>query len=285
MTDTLERIGHSLIQHGPNSSRVYLMKLDPADLPLLHDELERRVREHGYGKIFAKIPADAIDAFLERGYREEARIPGYFRGCSDAVFMCRYSDRTRETDYHADTTATILEVARATSPASPPPFGSRSARVLTSDDIPALAELYRDIFASYPFPITETAYLAKTMAEHVVYFGVFDGDRLVAASSGEMDSCALAVEMTDFATLPPYRGQGLAHGLLATMDAAMREHGILTAYTIARAVSHGMNITFARGGYRFGGTLVNNTGISGAIESMNVWYRCLGTHENGGSAR
>ena len=55
----------------------------------------------------------------------------------------------------------------------------------------------------------------------------------------------------------------------------MQRRGILTAYTIARSLSYGMNITFARQGYRFGGTLTNNTEISGAIESMNVWYRSL----------
>ncbi len=275
MPDTLEKIGRSLVQHGPNSSRVYLMKLDSADLPALHDELEKRVRQHGYGKIFAKIPADAASAFRERGYREEARIPGYFRGHTDAVFMCRYSDPERATDRNAAQTAAILDAARAASPGSAPPFGSRTARILTATDIPALAALYRETFASYPFPITEPSYLAQTMAAHVVYFGVFDGDRLVAASSAEMDTDALAVEMTDFATLPDYRGQGLARGLLATMDTAMQQQGVRTGYTIARAVSHGMNITFARNGYHFGGTLINNTGISGAIESMNVWFRTL----------
>jgi len=34
-----------------------------------------------------------------------------------------------------------------------------------------------------------------------------------------------------------------------------------------------MNITFAKAGYRYAGTLVNNTDISGTIESMNVWWR------------
>jgi hypothetical protein len=36
-----------------------------------------------------------------------------------------------------------------------------------------------------------------------------------------------------------------------------------------------MNVTFARCGYRFAGTLINNTQISGRIESMNVWYKGL----------
>ena len=56
------------------------------------------------------------------------------------------------------------------------------------------------------------------------------------------------------------------------METTMNDHGIHTQYTIARALSAGMNITFAKAGYRYAGTLVNNTDISGTIESMNVWY-------------
>ena len=36
-----------------------------------------------------------------------------------------------------------------------------------------------------------------------------------------------------------------------------------------------MNITFAKHGYSFAGTLTNNTQISGQLESMNVWYKAL----------
>jgi hypothetical protein len=36
-----------------------------------------------------------------------------------------------------------------------------------------------------------------------------------------------------------------------------------------------MNITFAKNGYEYAGTLKNNTNISGNIESMNVWYKHL----------
>jgi hypothetical protein len=46
-----------------------------------------------------------------------------------------------------------------------------------------------------------------------------------------------------------------------------------TGYTSARSLSFGMNITFCRRGYSYAGTLVNNTCISGDIESMNVYYK------------
>lgn len=276
MTDIIATIGNSVVQHGPNSSRVYLMKLDPSDLPGLHDNITKLVDFHGYGKVFAKVPASAAPDFLQRGYREEARIPGYYGGHEDAVLLGLYHDAGRQDDYTAEQTAKVLESALSRRPAPPPPpIGRRHARQLTPQDIPALARLYRETFDSYPFPITEPDYLARTMDSHVDYFGVLADDRLISASSAEMDRDALAVEMTDFATASAFRGQGLARGLLAEMDAAMRRLGMLTAYTIARSVSFGMNITFARGGYRFGGTLINNTGISGAIESMNVWHRSL----------
>lgn len=40
-------------------------------------------------------------------------------------------------------------------------------------------------------------------------------------------------------------------------------------------MSAGMNITFSKTGYRYGGRLKNNTNISGNIESMNAWYKHL----------
>jgi len=99
---------------------------------------------------------------------------------------------------------------------------------------------------------------------------------LVAAASAEMDEDSGNVEMTDFATLPSHRGRSMAQHLLAEMESALSGSSIQTAYTIARALSAGMNITFSKAGYRFGGTLINNTQISGRIEPMNVWYKALG---------
>jgi putative beta-lysine N-acetyltransferase len=81
--------------------------------------------------------------------------------------------------------------------------------------------------------------------------------------------------MTDFATLPDGRGRGIALSLLALMEQDPKVRTMRTAYTIARSLSPGMNITFAKAGYAYGGTLTNNTDISGSIESMNIWYKPL----------
>jgi hypothetical protein len=62
---------------------------------------------------------------------------------------------------------------------------------------------------------------------------------------------------------------------LHRMEQDMKQRGYLTSYTIARSRSVGMNITFAKLEYIYAGTLINNTNISGQIESMNVWYKHL----------
>jgi len=59
------------------------------------------------------------------------------------------------------------------------------------------------------------------------------------------------------------------------MEKYMTRSGFCLLYTIARAASFGMNTTFARANYQYGGTLINNTQISGSIESMNIWYKEL----------
>jgi putative beta-lysine N-acetyltransferase len=115
------------------------------------------------------------------------------------------------------------------------------------------------------------------MEDNVVYFGVFRNGKAVALSSAEIDFEHSAVEMTDFATLPEFRGKGLSSHLLMRMAEEMKAMGIRTAFTIARAGSYGMNIVFAKCGYEYCGRLVNNTNISGNIESMNIWYLDLGS--------
>lgn len=276
--DTIETFHGARIQHGPYNRRIYLMKLGqatPADLlPALRELAESR----GYTKIFAKIPRSAAAHFTDRDYRIEAEIPGFFRGTEDALLLGSYLDPERARRSDQETVDSILDLARRKaaddSPVTPLPEDSIIAPCRPGD-VQAMARIYAEVFPSYPFPIDSPDYLLETMRTHVDYFGVRVHGTWVALSSAEMDLQARNVEMTDFATLPVARGHGYATHLLRTMEPAMRARGIRTAYTIARAVSPGMNITFARCGYTYGGTLVNNTNIGGQIESMNIWHRPL----------
>jgi putative beta-lysine N-acetyltransferase len=277
MFDRIERVNHSLIQHGPNNDRIYLIKLDQRDLPGITDRLDDLSIAKRYTKIFAKVPEACLNAFLEKDYRKEATIPGMKNGAEDIHFVSKFFGSRRSFISPSDRRQLnkkmhkVLEKKNSAAKFSLPE--GIQIRQLQQSDAEDLASLYQRVFKTYPFPIFEPAYLSKTMEEHIRYFGAFESDRLVAASSAEMDLEMSNAEMTDFATVPEFLGKNLSYFLLEAMEAQMRELEMKTLYTIARAESVGMNTTFARMDYKFAGTLLNNTMISGKIESMHVWYK------------
>lgn len=275
--DVIEKLAACTVQHGPNSDRVYLMKLHPGcQAEIAAWEVNQLAQQHGYSKIFAKVPADAWNVFERHGYRCEAEIPAFYGGTQTGLFLARYLSDARAKPTEPERIEAVLAAAKqkAHQPA-PSPNDDFTIRRCEPADADAMAELYREVFPSYPFPIDDPAYLRDTMASHIHYYAAVHHDRLIALASAETDPRHANVEMTDFATDPAHRGSGLALRLLARMERAMAAKDFHTAYTIARACSYGINITFARAGYQFAGTLINNTGIAGRIESMNVWHKPL----------
>ncbi|HIJ80065.1 MAG TPA: putative beta-lysine N-acetyltransferase [Deltaproteobacteria bacterium] len=274
--DLIDTLGHSTIQHGNGSDRVYLMELNDNDMPGLLPEINELAERENYGKIFAKVPAGWAETFLDDGFLTEALVPGFFRAEEDGHFMGKYLDPSRAEDPRQEEMDRILALANEASVRrSNAGADDYTVRRCTLDDCEVMAERYDDIFASYPFPVNDPAFLAETMDDNVAYFGAWQGEELAALASAEQYRRGGHVEMTDFLTVPEHRRQGLAGHLLAAMDRELRRRGLAVAYTIARALSAGMNITFARAGYRHAGTLINNTQICGNIESMQVWYKNL----------
>jgi len=277
MTDQITNFGNSRIQHGKHSNRVYLMSLATEDLPDIIDYLDRLAIDRGYSKIFAKIPAKAKKSFVRNGYDPEAAIPAFFRGEEKALFMGKYLAAERMREKNPQIVEQALELALKKPPLTNEPVleSHLLCRQMGPEDAAEMAALYRQVFATYPFPIHDVSYLRQTMRANVIYFGIWEAENLIALASAEIDRGGKNAEMTDFATRPDCRGRGLANYLLGQAEAAAEARGIKMVYTIARAYSPGMNITFARNGYTFSGTLTHNTQISGKLESMNVWYKAL----------
>lgn len=273
--DVIERFKSSLIQHGKCSSRIYVMEFPTENIETYPQSLIQFARSKKYTKIICKTPSIFESLFLAYNFKKEALIPGFFNGKEDVVFMCYYCDKKRETETYIEKYEEIMKVAQKKA-RTPSFFKLPSGYKFVScsvDMIPSLVKLYKRVFPSYPFPIHEPDYIEKTMKENITYYGVLFKDELVAAASTERSLQYNNCEMTDFATLPEYRGIGLGGYLLHLMDTNIKQEGICVVYTIARAISYGMNITFAKNQYMFGGRLKNNTDISGSIESMNIWYK------------
>ena len=275
--DIIERFEGSVIQHGSYNDRIYLIKLTPEASSTTPRNLIDLARKSNYSKIFAKVPECHSDIFFTAGFEEEARIPGLYAGKMTAVLMGFYLNTERAKEPGLGKMDEILKISieKQAIKSKCHLNDDFTLRICTEADLSSMTDIYKTIFQSYPFPIHDPAYILETMKSHVDYFGIEENGRLVSVSSAEMDKQSSNVEMTDFATLPEWRGNGFAQCLLLQMEKAIKNKGIKTAYTIARAMSVGMNVTFSKAGYRFGGRLKNNTNISGNIESMNVWYKHL----------
>lgn len=286
--DAVVTLGRSLVQHGPHSDRVYLMRLAPEDCPGIVAGLDRLAAKQGYSKIFAKVPESLVAAFHQAGYVSEALAPGFYpgpagQGRENGHFLGRFTAPWRAEENDAERVLAVLRAAtvkgraehgRGARHAEHAPKAMAFER-LGPEDAPAMAALYASVFATYPFPIHDAAYIRATMDSHVIYYGLRVKTKLVALGSCEIDALLGLVEMTDFATAPGARGAGIAQQLLAHMEREMFEMGLHMAYTIARARSFGMNVSFARRSFSYAGTLIRNTNISGSLESMNVWFKAL----------
>ncbi len=253
MSDVIQLINGCVVHHGKHNDRTYLMKLGTGSVGKTIDLLEDMVKRNGYSKAVAKIPQPAAEEFRRHGYVFEAKVPGLYKGAVDGYFAAKYLSTDRRERSHAKKITDVLAAAHEKAvvdsiPALPPEFTCAEA---DESDAPEISAVYREVFASYPFPIHEPDYILKTMRENVVYFCVRSHGRIVSVASSEMDVDSQNVEMTDFATLSDYRGNGFAVHLLHAMEDAMSRRGIKTAYTIARAVSYGMNMTFAKLGYEY----------------------------------
>lgn len=271
--DNILKFGNSVIQHGPINDRVYIMKLEKGSAGRVLKKAESLAIDQGYGKIFAKIPLSSCELFKESGFEVEALVPGFYKGQEDGVFLGKYLNDQRAKIKDSKKINSIIDIASSRSAKKIKPLSR--VRPLNEDHAEEIASIYQEVFESYPFPVHDPNFLKENMKSNVDYFGIFKDNKLVSVSSSEKDPKSSSVEMTDFATLPQYRGKKFALQLLQKMENEMQKEQYQTAYTIARAQSPSMNVTFGNAGYKFSGTLKNNTNISGSIESMNIWYKDL----------
>jgi len=275
--DRIENLKGSVIQHGPHNSRIYLMRLNTDNTHDLIPTLDEMAVKNGYGKIFAKIPSTAWHAFESADYIKEAVIPGFFTGKTDGFFIAKYFSEERQKPKNDGKVSRFVKKIGNGSVNNTRKTRTAEYNIesCSPEDAGEMSDIYRQIFKSYPFPIHEPAFLKQMMGQGVYYYCVRMAGRFAAIAAAETDSAEKNAEMTDFATLPRWRGMGLAGMLLRHMDQETRKLGIKTTYTIARADSFGMNSVFQKNRYRFAGVLKNNSQISGRIQDMTVWYKKL----------
>lgn len=229
-----------------------------------------------FDKIICMAGRDDWQQFLRYGYVLEAVLKYYHNG-KDAFVVSKF--RSQERLHSASMMEEILLIESvmnepADAERKPLPEGMR-IRMAKKEDIPHLIELYKGVFESYPSPLIHQSYLETIFQTDSLFAVCVEGERIVAAASAELSHHNLAAELTDCATLPEKRGQGLMSHILRFLEQELLSRKYRCSYTMARARSFGMNMVFYQLGYEFMGRMTNNCDIFGAFEDMNIWVRNL----------
>ena len=95
MYDKMERVCGTLIQHGKYNDRIYLLDLNPRELPALFNKFKNLITKNEYSKIIAKVPEKYRDEFIDEGYKEEATIPNFYNGKENMFFLAKYPKKER----------------------------------------------------------------------------------------------------------------------------------------------------------------------------------------------
>jgi len=268
---------------------------DAGDLVL--DSQNKRVKLHQYpaGQFdeldeLMKKQAEAIDAskiiiyakkadvtqWQSRGYVLEGRIDGFFRG-ENAYLLSLFLTPERGTSAAPELAEENLKLslAKAGTEAKktlPPGYSMREAG---EADAEALAKLYGLVFATYPTPMDDPAYIVKAMRGGTRFIVAEQDGEIACAASAEVTERFGSAEMTDCATHPAHAGKGLLQPIFLALEKKMEEAGIYFLYSLTRAQSASMNITAAKMGYEYRGRLINNCTIFSGFEDMNIWVKPL----------
>lgn len=222
--------------------------------------------------VFEREPFQA--AWREQGYIPEGTIDGFYNG-EPAFLQSRFlSSQRMAAPYRKEEDEIIRTIHQAEndSLASPLPPGLeiRNAEI---QDAPDIVEIFSEVFDSYPTPMFEVAYVQKVMQENVHLAVAENENGLIGVASAEIDFARQNAEITDCATLPSYRGRGIMNHLIGFLEKQMVKRNVPHLFSLARAVSFGMNKALYNRDYVYRGRLVKNVHIAGKWEDMNIWVK------------
>jgi putative beta-lysine N-acetyltransferase len=243
---------------------------------LLIQKAEELVQKHYAEKLIFKVRSEQLSKFFEKGFHPEAIIDSYFLG-SDAYYAAKYYKVDRRVNDHWIIEDQIIKGISELKPVQQkiyPPDGYELKKADESNAMD-LAAFYKQVFPIYPTPLNDPEYVKKTMLEGTVYYIFIYQGNIVSAASAEINDFYKNAELTDCATLQEHRKYGLMKFLLQELEGELRKKGIYCAYSIARALSFGMNAALLQLGYHYRGRLLNNCYIYDKLESMNMWVKDL----------
>ncbi|WP_165875816.1 putative beta-lysine N-acetyltransferase [Hazenella coriacea] len=268
---------HVSMEIDEHNSRIKLMKYPKTSLEALVKHLEELADQKELGKVMIYADPDDLDTFQELGFEHEGEISGFFDG-EPAMILSRFIDENRAVSKDEEKKDRIVELAERKLEIEEPPQldPAFTLRQATLSDVEELADLYNQVFETYPTPMHDPSFVREYM-ENDVYFSVitYQG-KIISAASADVFTKYNCAEITDCATKPEFRGKGLLSVIIYDLEKKMKEQEIYNLFSLTRAVSTGMNIVISKLGFEYQGRLIQNSHIAGQFEDMNIWVKQIG---------
>jgi putative beta-lysine N-acetyltransferase len=242
----------------------------------LLDKLDFDIEKYTLEKLFCVTNKEKLQTFKDHNFIIEAKINGLLRG-KDGYFLSRFLTGERKMNMHIPEEEEALITAREYlqerfSYDIEDKYIIRTGDKKDADD---LSRLYDSVFETYPTPMNKADYIKYAMDSNTLFKVAIHKGCIISAASADMDKKNLNAEITDCATDHNHRQEGLMGRLIYELEKEMKKINYKVLYSIARSISPGINIVFAKHGYEYGGRLVNHCHICGQFENMNIWLKNL----------
>lgn len=278
MFETIENIDGALVYHGNMHKRIFFSEAENVNLDHLLLKMKDLAKKKNYEKILGKASEKGVKVLKSKGFVVEAKIPGLYRGTIDGYFLAEYTkqERLAHDEKTKKTISTVKTIAEAANKPQTDPHlqmpSNLKIRSLTDADFKNLEDLHNKAYKYHPHQIKNAEYFSKLKSLNHEFYGLFQDGQLLVSAILAINESELNMEIVDFVTHPDFRGQNLSYYLVQDIKGQMNIYGCKTLYTMVRATSYGLNITFSKHGFVLAGTLTNNCMVRDAMESMNVWY-------------
>lgn len=261
--------------------------LDPANHRLRIDDYQGNIKEaiaraqviaqeYGFTKVILKARQEDISALMAHGFMLEGIFKRYYNGNAAYCMALYFTNERRTSDDWMKEDGILQEIIgmpRCIEKRQIPEKYSMRFAVL--EDAHELANLYDTIFKTYPTPMNDVNYIKKVIEEGTIFSVIQYDGTIVSAASAEVNLIYHNAELTDCATISEHRQHGFMKVLIAALEQELIKRNIYCAYSIARALSMGMNAVFHQLGYEYGGRLTKNCNIWNKYEDMNIWVKDL----------
>ncbi|MFH2201998.1 MAG: putative beta-lysine N-acetyltransferase [Elusimicrobiota bacterium] len=258
------------------NKRLKILDYECSDYRNMLQRLAWLAETNSFDKIFVKARHEDFQQFLSHGYMNEGILRYYFNG-DDAYVLSRFSSAERVSSINLLKESKMIEDIIYNSAAAPARELPSDIRIVTATEehIRQLVFIYRQVFETYPSPLTNPDYINSVIKRDVHFVLAFKGEEPIAAASADINTKYSNAELTDCATVKDAQGQGLMQFLLLELESLIKRKGIKTSYSLARSLSPGMNKCFFRMKYEYSGRLINNCEIFGEFEDLNIWVKRL----------